>query len=158
MRILLINQFFWPDAAATSQYLTDLACFLSSQGHQVDVICGKSAYAHVDEAGPRPAVGIHHVACAGFGANLAGRGWSYVSFFAGAFWKGLRVPSPDVVVTLTTPPMLPVLGTVLKKLRSAKHVIWEMDLFPEALSDVGLMKESSPIVRFLGAIADWSRR
>jgi hypothetical protein len=38
MRILLLNQFFYPDSAATSQLLTDLARWLASQGHSVRVL------------------------------------------------------------------------------------------------------------------------
>jgi hypothetical protein len=45
MRILLLNQFFYPDSAATSQLLTDLARCLASQGHSVRVICSSSSYA-----------------------------------------------------------------------------------------------------------------
>jgi len=43
MRILLLNQFFYPDSAATSQLLTDLARCLAAQGHSVRVICGNSS-------------------------------------------------------------------------------------------------------------------
>jgi colanic acid biosynthesis glycosyl transferase WcaI len=158
MRIILINQFFWPDAAATSQYLTDLARFLVAQGHEVEVVCGRSSYAGTNDTDPEPPVVIRRTPCSPFTRGMAGRMCSYVSFFLGAFWLGLRTPSADMVITLTTPPMLPILGAVLKKLRHKKHFIWEMDLFPEALADVGLLGPNSWIVRLLGEIADWSRR
>ena len=35
MRVLLINQFFWPDMAATAQLLADLAEDLAADGWQV---------------------------------------------------------------------------------------------------------------------------
>ena len=38
MRILLLNQFFYPDSAATSQFLTDLARCLAAEGHSVRVV------------------------------------------------------------------------------------------------------------------------
>ena len=56
-RVLLINQFFYPDSAATSQFLTDLARHLVSGGHVVRVICGRSSYADPDSA-PSPLVQI----------------------------------------------------------------------------------------------------
>jgi colanic acid biosynthesis glycosyl transferase WcaI len=158
MRIILINQFFWPDAAATSQYLTDFARFLAAQGHEVEVVCGRSSYAPLHEAKEAPPVVVHRTACFPFLRGLPARMCSYASFFLGALWIGLRMPAADVVVTLTTPPMLPVIGAVLKKLRHRKHFIWEMDLFPEALVDVGLVKQNSWMVRLLGRMADWSRR
>ena len=52
MRILLLNQFFYPDSAATSQLLTDLARGLASEGHSVRVICGRSFYAEPDSLNP----------------------------------------------------------------------------------------------------------
>src|SRR5580700_6089215 len=155
MRIILINQFFWPDAAATSQYLTDLARFLAAQGHEVEVLCGRSSYARLEDAGEAPPVVVHRMACSPFKHGLPARMCSYASFFMGALWMGVRMPAADVVVTLTTPPMLSVIGAVLKKLRHKKHFIWEMDLFPEALIDVGLVKQNSRMVRMLGEIADW---
>ncbi len=157
MRIVFINQFFWPDGAATSQYLTDLTRFLAAQGHEVEVICGDSSYAQLGASEEEPPAVVHRIACSRFAGGLPSRLFSYASFFFGAIWRGLRVPAADVVVTLTTPPMLPVIGGVIKRVRGGKHFIWEMDLFPEALVDVGLMKQSSYLVRLLGYIADWAR-
>ena len=52
MRILLVNQFFWPDCGATSQLLTDLARYLKVRGHVVEVVCGSGAYSQRDETNP----------------------------------------------------------------------------------------------------------
>jgi hypothetical protein len=55
MKILFINQFFWPDLAPTSVLLTDFARFLEACGCQVSVICGSTTYAGAD-ASARPNV------------------------------------------------------------------------------------------------------
>ena len=44
MKILVVNQFFYPDHSAVSQQLTDLAEDLTAAGEQVSVICGRGAY------------------------------------------------------------------------------------------------------------------
>jgi len=44
MRILLINQTFYPDVAATAQHGHDLARYLVAQGHEVSVIASRSLY------------------------------------------------------------------------------------------------------------------
>ena len=44
MRVLLINQYYWPDVAATAQILTDLAEGLAGFGHEVTVICSRRSY------------------------------------------------------------------------------------------------------------------
>ena len=38
MRILLLNQFYKPDVAATEQLLPDVAEELAACGHEVDVV------------------------------------------------------------------------------------------------------------------------
>ncbi len=44
MRVLLINQFFWPDMAATAQLLVDLAEDLAADGWQVTAREGVSLF------------------------------------------------------------------------------------------------------------------
>jgi colanic acid biosynthesis glycosyl transferase WcaI len=157
MRIILVNQFFWPDAAATSQLLTDVARHLAAQGHDVEVLCGESSYSGAESADDRPPVTISRIPCWSF-TRGKGRLLSYATFFLGVLFKGLTVPRADVVMTLTTPPMLLVAGTVLQKLKHGRHFIWEMDLFPEALVDLGMLESRSWVVRLLGRISDFSRR
>ncbi len=38
LRILLLNQCFYPDVVSTAQHLTDLATALTVRGHEVTVI------------------------------------------------------------------------------------------------------------------------
>src|SRR5437660_11459485 len=102
MRILLLNQFFWPDSAATSQLLTDLARGLAERGHEVHAICAELGYALQDETNP-PKAQIHRIPSARFVRGPLGRVASYASFFLGSIGRGLRVPRPDIVISLTTP-------------------------------------------------------
>ena len=44
MKILLLNQYYLPDVAATGQLLGDLAESMVRQGHEVHVICSLRAY------------------------------------------------------------------------------------------------------------------
>lgn len=160
MRILLINQFFWPDSAPTGQLLADVANGLARRGHQVSVICGSARYGVASPAAAnRPCVEIHRVRDYQFSRRIFGRMLSYVSFLAGCLWKELTLPAPDLVVTLTTPPLLPFLGTVLKWVRPrCRHYIWEMDVFPDTLVGVGVLPEHSWILRALKRVADIPRR
>ena len=58
LRVLFINQFYWPDAAATSQLLTDVTRALTAEGHEVEVLCGKTGYASVDIMDEPPPVTV----------------------------------------------------------------------------------------------------
>ena len=44
MRVLFLNQTFYPDVASTAQYASDLAATLAERGHDVTVVCSRRAY------------------------------------------------------------------------------------------------------------------
>jgi len=52
MKLLFINQFFWPDTAATGQLLTDVARAVAPGNGPVSVLCGRPDYGAADD---RPA-------------------------------------------------------------------------------------------------------
>ena len=157
MRVLLINQFFWPDTAATGQLLTDVAREIDPESHAVTVLCGKSVYGAVDSVSPPP---VKMVQCAGlaFSRGKFGRVVSYAAFLVGAMAQGIRSPKPDVVLTLTTPPLISLVGTLLKRVRGARHFIWEMDVYPDIAVDLKVLKQNSIVTRLVGVLADVPRK
>ncbi len=157
MKILLLNQFFWPDSAATSQLLTDLARGLAEQGHTVYAISADGGYA-VSAAGVPPPVEIHRVKALPFARGKVGRVLSYLSFYVSAAVRGLTLPRPDLVLTLTTPPLLSLLGNLISALRGSRHFIWEMDVYPDVAIDLNYFKAGGLADRLTGFLADFSRR
>lgn len=158
MKILCVNQFFWPDVAPTGQFLADLTRHIGIE-HEVTVICSAGAYAQAEEAGGEPPpVKIIRVPGFPYSRGVLARAASYSLFFCGALWHELRIARPDVVVTMTTPPMLGIVGSILKRLRGSRHYIWEMDVFPDALVSLGALSENGFIARLLGSIEDSCRR
>jgi colanic acid biosynthesis glycosyl transferase WcaI len=159
MKIVLINQFFWPDSAATSQLLTDLANSLTAWGHEVTVICSdKGGYSAAADSENAPAVTIRRARSLRFARGRLGRILSYLSFYWAAALIGLALPRQDLVVTLTTPPLLSLLGTLIKLSRGSRHFIWEMDLYPDVAVDLECLKRGALTERLIGALADLSRR
>lgn len=157
MKILLVNQFFWPDAAPTSQLLTDLARHLAFQGHEVHAIAANGGYSD-DEGDNPPPVQIHRPPAFRFGRGKFGRVASYTSFLFTAALKGLFLKRPDIVITLTTPPLLSLLGTMIKACRGSAHFIWEMDVYPDIAIDLNVLRAGGMVARTTGALADLSRR
>jgi colanic acid biosynthesis glycosyl transferase WcaI len=157
MDVLVINQFFWPDTAATGQLLTDVTRGIDPKVHAVTVLCGTPDYGGVDMASP-PRVKILRSGGMAFSRGKIGRIVSYASFFAGATVRGVCGPKPALVLTLTTPPLISVLGTLLKSLRGSRHFIWEMDLYPDIAVDLNVMKPRSVVTRLIGTVADFSRK
>jgi colanic acid biosynthesis glycosyl transferase WcaI len=159
MHILMINQFFWPDLAPTGQYLSDLARHLSAEGHEITVICSREAYGQSEEDGQAaPPVRVIRVPGVPFRRTFVSRLLSYATFLAGSIWSAFTIRRPDMVLTMTTPPLLSLTGTLLKSLRGTRHFIWEMDMFPDALITTGSLHERSVLVRFLSRVQKASQR
>ena len=156
MKILLLNQFFWPDSSATSQLLTDLARGLVSRGHQVSVICADGSYAPSASDTP-PAVRVQRVKALPFVRGRAGRMMSYLSFYCMALLRAFTLPKPDLVVSLTTPPLISLVGSFVKIFRGSRHFIWEMDIYPDVAIDLKYFKAGGLTDRVTGLLADRSR-
>lgn len=153
MHILLLNQFFHPDSAATSQLLTDLAVDLAARGHRVRVIAGSSAYARAGESRPL-GVEVHRVGTPGFSNSILGRLSSYSIYFAGVIRHCLTGPRPDCIVTMTTPPGLSLVGALMKRLRGVAHICWEMDMYPDVAVGLGVLSKGSPVTRLASFLFD----
>jgi glycosyltransferase involved in cell wall biosynthesis len=158
MKILVINQFFWPDMSATSQLLTDLAKGLAERGHEVYAISADTGYNAASADAPPAGIQIHRVRTSRFSRGRVGRIVSYLSFYVSAALRALTLPRPDLVLTLTTPPLISLVGTMLKALRGSRHFIWEMDVYPDVAIDLNYFKAGGMIDRVTGTLADYSRR
>lgn len=156
MRILFLNQFFYPDLAATSQYLTDLTRALALE--DATVICSGADYVSSGGEEPPP-VSVVRLATLRFcRTGRRKRLFSYVSFLISATWAAFRMPKQDVVVTLTTPPLLSFVGLMLQYFRGSRHVIWEMDVYPDIAFDLGMLKPFTLLTRVVRHLSDRARR
>jgi len=82
----------------------------------------------------------------------------YLSFYAGAIVKAMVLPRCDAVVTLTTPPIIGLVGTLLKWLRGTRHVYWSMDLHPDASLALGRMSSNRLFPRFMNWLSGFVYR
>ena len=152
-----INQFFWPDPAATSQLLTDVTSALVEDGHRARVIAGATKYTHSEDLIPPP-VRIERCPASPFRRTILGRVASYFSFLIPSAFFSLRGKRADAIVTLTTPPALGLIGTLVKTLRGSRHYIWEMDLYPDVAVELGVLKPNSLLTRAVAWGFDLARR
>lgn len=158
-RLLFVNQYYWPDHASTAQHLTDLAESLAARGHEVHVLCSRGGYKPGAERPParetHNGVQIHRVEATSMGRrSTLHRMIDYLSFYVRAFLAALFLPRFDAVVTLTTPPIIGLIGTVLRRIKGSKHVYWSMDLHPDASLALGRMSAKNPVVAALSWISD----
>ena len=68
---------------------------------------------------------------------------SWLTFLIWALIRSLLLPRFDLIVTLTSPPFLGLIGWAHKTLRGSKFWSWEMDVYPDVAVGVGLVKETS---------------
>jgi len=150
MRILLINQTFYPDIAATAQHAHDLARYLVSQGHEVTAIASRSIYGEKGAVLPREEVvdGIRivRVGKSIFGkSSIAARMFDFGLFYMAALWRSFNMRRQDVVVCFTTPPFVALIGWLLRLVRGTRSVYWVMDLYPDVPVACGVMSKYSPV-------------
>lgn len=91
-------------------------------------------------------------------ASLLRRALSYASLYPALFWRALRLPRPDVVVTLTDPPLLLVLGPWLKWFKRAHLVHWAQDVYPEVAEELGVLARGGFAAGLLRFLSTWSLR
>ena len=156
-RVLFINQFYYPDSGATAQLLTDLAEYMAARGTEVSVLAGRRLYRDSGAALPRRekvnGVEVFRVGSTGFGRRgFRGRLADYLSFYVCAFVRAVFLPRPDVIVALSTPPMIQCLGVLLKRIKGCRLVAWTMDVYPEAAVALGALPRRSAITRVLRAL------
>lgn len=153
-RLLFINQYYWPDHASTAQHLTDLAEHLAENGREVHVLCSQGTYREGSSKAPayerHNGVHIHRVPATALGRrSTLTRMADYLSFYLRALILSLWLPRFDVVATLTTPPIIGLVGTLLRKLKGSRHIYWSMDLHPDASLELGRMSRTNPVVAWL---------
>jgi glycosyltransferase involved in cell wall biosynthesis len=155
MHVLILNQTFHPDTAATAQLMWDLARHLDGAGHRVSVLTSRVYYGSERLHDHRwqlygNAIEVRRVAGTRFGKGsrlgVVGRLSDFGSFYlaaARALWR--QEPTPDVILALTSPPMVASLAVMLKGYRQwlgerAPRVVYHvMDLYPDAAEASGVL-------------------
>lgn len=140
MKICFFNRSYWPDFGATGQLLTELAeDLVSRHGCEVSVVAGLPlTAANGAIRGPalvsretRNGVEIFRAPGTTFRPRrFAGRAANYLTYFLSAAVAGLRVPRPDVVVSLTDPPIIGLAALAAARRAGARFVFLSEDVFP----------------------------
>jgi putative colanic acid biosynthesis glycosyltransferase WcaI len=157
MKVLLLNQFFHPDLSATAQIATDLAEDLAAAGLEVTALASRGTYlggAVLPRRERHRGVDVVRVAATSLGKRtLLHRAVDYASFYATASLALATLPRHDVVVALTTPPLIAATGLVAQALKRSRLVCWVQDLYPEIAVAFGALREGSLAARAMRAIS-----
>jgi colanic acid biosynthesis glycosyl transferase WcaI len=163
MNILLVNQCFYPDVVAVSQYLTDLAVSLSTRGHSVTVLASNRAYDDPDVTFPDKQIwkGIKVIRVSTLGWGRKSK-WlriaDFASFFLNCFVQICRIAKQDVVVAMTVPPLISIIAAFFVQLKGGRLIYWIMDLNPEEAIAAGWIRHHSFAAKALQFISAYSMR
>ena len=161
MKILLLNQCFYPDVVSTAQHLTDLATELAARGHEVTVVTSDRGY---DEPGTRfkrherwQGIEIIRIPSVSFGKQGRWRrAFNFASFLFVCSLRLLTLKRFDQTIALTSPPLISFLAALFVKLKGGRFCFWVMDLNPDEAIAAGWLDEKSMTSRLLQRMLRYS--
>lgn len=163
MRVLFLNQAFHPDVVASGQVLTDVAVSLARAGHDLTIITADSGYDNPARRFPSRETwnGIDIIRIRAVRAGKDSRWRRAIDFGSFLILCALRLASMrkhDVVVAMTSPPLISVLGALYARLRGARLVVWLLDVNPDEAIAAGWLARDSYAARMLQSLLDFSLR
>ena len=154
MHILLLNEYYPPDASATARMAAQVAERLA-QEHEVTVVAGRPSY---DPEEVYPFGLLHrtirnHVAveCVGSTTNsrhqMTGRVSNYLSYLALAVPRALAL-RPDLVLAMTDPPVAGIAGAFIARMAGRPFVYNIRDMYPDMALGGEIVRQSRWIDRW----------
>ncbi|MGE8410247.1 MAG: glycosyltransferase family 4 protein [Pseudomonas sp.] len=164
LRVLLVTQYFWPE----NMRINDMVRYFSEKGHEVTVLTGLPNYPEgevFDSYRKEPerfqsyhGAEIVRVPLVPRGNRKIGLVLNYLSFFISASTIGaykLRGRKYDAIfMNAVSPIMAAIPAIVLGRLKRTPVFVWVLDLWPESLSFVGVVK-SPRLLAMVGKMVSW---
>jgi len=152
LKVLILNQVFHPDVVSSGQHAADLAVHLAGEGHEVHAIASNRAYDNPSVEFPREetwkGIRISRITTGNLGKSARWRrAVDFAVFLICLAWRLVRLPAYDVVVALTTPPLIGFFAALFVRLKGGRLVYWVLDLNPDQAIAAGWLKENSTLAR-----------
>lgn len=123
--ILFVNRVYPTHRGATGRILRDLARAFARDGWQVYVLTTGNKFSKERDG----AIKVMRVKTNQFPVSKIAYFLIWLKIMRGIF----LLPKTDIVVTMTDPPMVGVIGHYISKIRKSKHIHWCQDLYPDLL-------------------------
>ncbi len=146
MRVLLLNQYFPPDTAATAKMAALVAQALARRASVV-VLAGRPSYDPAERHRPylwrrdrQGDVAVERVGSTVFTRlRMLGRVCNFLSYLALAVPRALAADA-DVVLAMTDPPVAGIAGAFVATVRRRQFIYNVRDLYPEMAVAAGLLR------------------
>jgi colanic acid biosynthesis glycosyl transferase WcaI len=151
VKILIVTQYYWPEAFSAGVYMPELAEGLSASGHEVEVITGfpnypqgvilKDYQGRLFQVEERNGVRIRRgwFFCTSRSSGIQ-RGVSAVSFMFSALFAGWGARRPDLVLGFSPPPFMGLAAWWLARHWRVPYVLNVKDFFSESIIASGLIR------------------
>ena len=167
MRLLIVSQYFWPE----NFRINDLVAELVARGHEVTVLTGRPNYpeGRVFEAYHRAPNQFAEFAGARIvRVPLRPRGQGHLrlalNYLSFVFWASLLGPwrlrgcqFDAIFVYAISPVTVALPALVLRRLKRAPLLLWVLDIWPETLAAVGVLR-SPRLLNSVGALVGFIYR
>ncbi|MBS0366259.1 MAG: glycosyltransferase family 4 protein [Proteobacteria bacterium] len=164
MRLLVVTQYFWPEDFRVNNLVAELV----RRGHEVTVLTGLPNYpsgAVYPEYRQEPGRFGHYAGATIVRVPLLPRGkgrvslvLNYLSFAASAAvlgpWKLRRRKFDAIFVYEPSPATVGLPAVVLRGIKKAPVAFWVLDLWPETLQAIGVLR-SRALIRMVGRLVSF---
>lgn len=128
--VLIINRAYPPLHGATGRMMQDLAHALEKSGWRVTIL----ATGRKKDTSSHNGLTVHKLKAP---RNHQGV-FTALMLWARLYIRALRLPRHDVVITLTDPPMMSVMGKWICRFKRSAHIHWCQDLYPDLFRPLGV--------------------
>jgi glycosyltransferase involved in cell wall biosynthesis len=164
-KLLIINQFFPPDFAATGQLIQELSNQLDQQNIQVSVFTGQPGYAYRQKQAPAEEIN-HNVKIQRakfkqfYSKRIRSKTLNGIIFTLMAtryLCKNAR--KYDAVILTTAPPFLAIAGYLANVIYKLDYICLIYDLYPDVVLKLGVISEDNLIIKLWHRLnaAIWNR-
>ncbi|MCA9396456.1 MAG: glycosyltransferase family 4 protein, partial [Candidatus Omnitrophica bacterium] len=148
MKILLVNQAYYPDRVASAVYLTEYAEHVARQGHDVTVLASRFGYDDHKQVF-RMSEKINGVKIIRTGSLTISQGNRTARIINALFlniafaWKLMSFKKHDCVVAMTSPPLIAFVTLIFTHMKRGRFVYWLLDINPDQAIRAGWIQEKT---------------
>lgn len=167
LRVIFFNRSFYPDITATSQLLFELCeDLVKDYGWQVSLIVSRPLLMRDDDCPPDnfgmkmikreyvKKIEILRVRNTAFSQRFfMGRLFNYLTYFFLSFIASFKLEGPDLVIALTDPPIIGLVGLWVSRRFNIPLVVSVRDIFPEVAKSLGGRQNKT-----MNFLLDWINR
>ena len=172
MKILRLPSYFYPEQVSSSHLSLDLYNAYKEEGFVTELYVPTPSRGVDDNTRKKyskikyeemydSSVKVHRFSMFREGRNPVLRAFRYSLVILVQFYKGLRAKGIDVISLGSTPPILGITGSLLKKLLSHKYkknvpfVYTVNDVFPDSMVNAGLTRKGSLLWKIGNCVAKY---